>query len=74
MSKKNDIASGNGCNRDQSGTSTTSSKGCFTDLDGWNEIVCEYVIQSPLNLKLIICAVKEFLIATLDEPPVPNCT
>jgi hypothetical protein len=45
-------------------TSTASSKSCFAYLDGWNKIVGKHIIQSPLNLKLVVCTMKEFLIST----------
>jgi hypothetical protein len=53
-------------------TSTASSKSCFADLDGWNKIVGKHIIQSPLNLKLVICTVKEFLISNTINNSSPN--
>jgi hypothetical protein len=54
------------------GTSTASSKSCFADFDGWNEIVGKHIIQSPLNLKLVVCTMKEFLISNTFNDIIPQ--
>ena len=53
-------------------TSSTRSQGGFTYFDRRNKIVGEDIVQSPLDLELVVCAVEELLISTISTRPIDH--